>query len=95
MFLLKDKLRKHSLLTQMKYAVDKSGHNVMPTEITVVEQVLASLGRMAWESYVKNRLPLLNLPKELLSALKQGSIEYTKVRASRGLRMIALTQYRE
>ncbi|MBD2215039.1 ParB/RepB/Spo0J family partition protein [Nostoc linckia FACHB-104] len=85
-----------SLLTQMKHAadksghnvmpketteVDKSGHNVMPKEMTVVEQVLASLGRMTWESYVKNRLPLLNLPKELLQALEQGSIEYTKAKA--------------
>ncbi|BAY95756.1 MULTISPECIES: ParB/RepB/Spo0J family partition protein [unclassified Tolypothrix] len=69
-----------SLLTQMKHAADKSGHNVMPKEITVVEQVLASLGKMTWESYVKNRLPLLNLPKELLQALEQGSIEYTKAK---------------
>ncbi|BAY95753.1 MULTISPECIES: hypothetical protein [unclassified Tolypothrix] len=53
----------------------------MPKEMTVVEQVLASLGKMTWESYVKNRLPLLNLPKELLFALEQGSIEYTKARA--------------
>jgi ParB family transcriptional regulator, chromosome partitioning protein len=36
---------------------------------------------MTWESYVKNRLPLLNLPKELLQALEQGSIEYTKAKA--------------
>ncbi|MBD2166459.1 ParB/RepB/Spo0J family partition protein [Calothrix membranacea FACHB-236] len=70
-----------SLLTQMKHAADKSGHNVMPKEMTVVEQVLASLGKMTWESYVKNRLPLLNLPKELLQALEQGSIEYTKAKA--------------
>jgi ParB family transcriptional regulator, chromosome partitioning protein len=34
-----------------------------------------------WESYVKNRLPLLNLPKELLFVLEQGSIEYTKAKA--------------
>jgi ParB family transcriptional regulator, chromosome partitioning protein len=29
----------------------------MPKEMTVVEQVLASLGKMTWESYVKNWLP--------------------------------------
>ena len=39
------------------------------------------MGKMTWESYVKNRLPLLNLPEELLQALEQGSIEYTKARA--------------
>ncbi|MBD2166454.1 hypothetical protein H6G04_18825 [Calothrix membranacea FACHB-236] len=48
--------------------------------MTVVEQVLASLVKMTWESYVKNRLPLLNLPKELLFALEQCLIEYTKAR---------------
>ncbi|EKE96443.1 MULTISPECIES: hypothetical protein [unclassified Tolypothrix] len=35
------------------HAADKSGHNVMPKEMTVVEQVLASLGKMTWESYLK------------------------------------------
>ncbi|UYD30707.1 MULTISPECIES: hypothetical protein [unclassified Tolypothrix] len=53
----------------------------MPKKMTVVEQVLASLGKMTWEFHVKNRLPLLNLPKELLFALEQGSIEYTKAKA--------------
>jgi ParB family transcriptional regulator, chromosome partitioning protein len=53
----------------------------MPKEMTVVEQVLASLVKMTWESYVKNWLPLLNLLKELLQGLEQGSIEYTKARA--------------
>lgn len=69
-----------SLLTQMKHAADKPGHNVMPTEAFVIEQVITSLGKMTWESYVKNRLPLLNLPEELLQALEEGSIEYTKAR---------------
>ncbi|BAY95749.1 hypothetical protein IQ278_39490 [Tolypothrix sp. LEGE 11397] len=53
----------------------------MPKEMTVIEQVLASLVKMSWESYVKNWLPLLNLPKELLFVLEQGSIEYTKAKA--------------
>ncbi|EKE97346.1 MULTISPECIES: hypothetical protein [unclassified Tolypothrix] len=63
------------------HAADKFGHNVMPKEMTVIEQVLASLVKMSWESYVKNWLPLLNLPKELLFVLEQGSIEYTKAKA--------------
>ncbi len=75
-----------SLLTQMKHASDKPGHNVMPTEANVVEQVLALLGRMTWESYVKNRLPLLNLPEELLRALEEGLLEYTKAKAIAGLK---------
>jgi ParB family transcriptional regulator, chromosome partitioning protein len=36
---------------------------------------------MSWESFVKNRLPLLNLPHDVLFALQQGKLEYTKARA--------------
>ncbi|WP_309228840.1 ParB/RepB/Spo0J family partition protein [Microcoleus sp. FACHB-831] len=45
------------------------------------EQVRAmfdSLGLMSWESFVSSRLPLLNLPEEVINALRQGRIEYTK-----------------
>ncbi|MDZ8260611.1 ParB/RepB/Spo0J family partition protein [Nostoc sp. ChiQUE01b] len=78
-----------SLLTQMKHAHDKPGHNVMPPEAIAIEQVLASLGKMTWESYVKNRLPLLNLSEELLQALEEGTIEYTKARAIAGIKEVS------
>ncbi len=48
------------------------------------EQVRAmfdSLGLMSWESFVSSRLPLLNLPEEVINALRQGRIEYTKASA--------------
>ncbi|MEM9452288.1 MAG: ParB/RepB/Spo0J family partition protein [Cyanobacteria bacterium P01_E01_bin.6] len=35
-------------------------------------------GRISWESFVTSRLPLLNLPKEILEALRNGELEYTK-----------------
>ncbi len=57
-------------------------HNVMggdPQEETVVA-VFGSLGTMTWESFVKNRLPLLNLPDDVLEALRAGRIAYTKAR---------------
>ncbi len=69
-----------SLLSQMKHAADRSGHNVMPSEKTSVLSLFDSLGKMTWESFVKNRLPILNLPKELLEAVNQGQIEYTKAK---------------
>jgi ParB family transcriptional regulator, chromosome partitioning protein len=47
----------------------------------IVEELFASLGRMKWDSFVKNRLPLLKLPEVLLNALRSGKIEYTKARA--------------
>ena len=60
----------------------KVTHNVMGnSEYQVVEEVFAGLGLMTWESFVKNRLPLLNLPKEVMEALRSGQIAYTKAKA--------------
>ncbi|MFK0735285.1 MAG: ParB/RepB/Spo0J family partition protein [Gloeotrichia echinulata HAB0833] len=57
-------------------------HNVMSqSETKLVEELFASLGRMSWQSFVKNRLPLLNLPADVLEILRQGQLEYTKARA--------------
>ena len=54
-------------------------HNVMgSSENEVVQAVFASLATMTWESFVNNRLPLLNLPENVLEALRQGKIAYTK-----------------
>jgi ParB family chromosome partitioning protein len=50
-------------------------------ELKIVEEVFNSLGLMAWESFANNRLPLLNLPEDILSALRKGSLEYTKAKA--------------
>jgi ParB family chromosome partitioning protein len=36
---------------------------------------------MTWASFVNNRLPLLNLPDDILQALRSGRIAYTKARA--------------
>jgi ParB family chromosome partitioning protein len=72
------------LLYKMKNLADKpeeSRHNVMPNpEAQVVEEVFTSLGLMTWESFVKNRLPLLNLPEDVLVVLRQGKIAYTKAK---------------
>jgi ParB family chromosome partitioning protein len=46
----------------------------------IVEQVFAELARMTWQSFVRSRLPLLNLPPEILEALRQGRIEWTKAK---------------
>lgn len=62
---------------------EKTNHNVMVNsqEATVIQEVFDSLGRMGWESFVKNRLPLLKLPPEILEALRAGKIAYTKALA--------------
>lgn len=47
----------------------------------IVEELFISFGRMKWDSFVKNRLPLLNLPLDVMKVLRQGKLEYTKARA--------------
>ncbi len=46
----------------------------------IIEEVFNSTGRMSWKSFLRNRLPLLNLPPELLETLRGGKIEYTKAK---------------
>jgi ParB family chromosome partitioning protein len=57
-------------------------HNVMSqSETKTIEELFTSLGKMNWDSFVKNRLPLLKLPQDVLEVLRQGKLEYTKARA--------------
>ncbi len=46
----------------------------------IITEVFNVLGKLTPESFRTNRLPLLNLPTYLLDALKEGKIEYSKVR---------------
>ncbi|MBW4598545.1 MAG: ParB/RepB/Spo0J family partition protein [Calothrix sp. FI2-JRJ7] len=58
----------------------EDGNQVNP-DLTVVEEVFDGLGLMTWESFANNRLPLLNLPSDILDALRKGAVEYTKAKA--------------
>ena len=58
-----------------------NGNVTISSELEQVEQVFAGLGLMTWESFIRNRLPLLNLPTEVIEALRQGKIAYTKAQA--------------
>jgi ParB family chromosome partitioning protein len=55
------------------------GESVSP-ELAIIQSVFESLGRMSWESFTSNRLPLLNLPADILEALRAGRLEYTKAK---------------
>jgi ParB family transcriptional regulator, chromosome partitioning protein len=46
-----------------------------------IEKVLAGVGRFSPESFRTSRLPLLNLPEDVLKVLREGSLEFTKARA--------------
>lgn len=56
----------------------ESEHNVMFND--TIEKVFSQVG-IPWASFVTNRLSLLNLPTEILEALRQGQIAYTKAQA--------------
>ncbi|WGV29079.1 ParB/RepB/Spo0J family partition protein [Halotia branconii] len=70
------------LFRMQKEAKGKTAHNVVgQSEVQVIQEVFNSLGLMSWESFTTHRLPLRNLPKEILEVLSQGKIAYTKAQA--------------
>jgi ParB family chromosome partitioning protein len=87
----------NNVISRQEGDIDLSTHNVMGETETdnsdlnqeqplnpdrkIVKEVFEGLGLMTWESFIKNRLPLLNLPEDILSALRFGSLEYTKAKA--------------
>lgn len=54
---------------------------IKESAVDAVEGVFTALGLMTWESFIRNRLPLLNLPEDILDSLRQGLIAYTKAMA--------------
>ncbi|MEB3160807.1 MAG: hypothetical protein VKL20_05055 [Synechocystis sp.] len=51
------------------------------SEVAQVIDVFKAVGTSTWQSFVNNRLPLLKLTADILDALRQGKIEYTKAKA--------------
>jgi ParB family chromosome partitioning protein len=49
-------------------------------QVGEIESCLAELGRFNLESLRSSRLPLLNLPPNILAAMREGKLEYTKAR---------------
>jgi ParB family chromosome partitioning protein len=71
----------NSLRHQAQREASGVTHNVMGnSDEEVVLGIFDGLGIMTWESFVNNRLPLLNLPNDILQALRSGHIAYTKAR---------------
>jgi len=68
---------------QLLHRLAKSSDNVVGSKekIQIIESVFQVIGRMTWESFSTHRLPLLNLPLDVLEALREGRIAYTKARA--------------
>ena len=47
----------------------------------LIEEVFGNVGRLSVESFRTHRIPLLNLPEDILEVLRGGKIEYTKAKA--------------
>jgi ParB family chromosome partitioning protein len=70
-----------SFLYRMQNDAHRLTHNIMGQwEAERVIEVFSMLG-ISWESFINNRLPLLKLPQDILVALRQGKIAYTKAKA--------------
>jgi ParB family chromosome partitioning protein len=50
-------------------------------QLEQIESTLTGIGRFNAESFRTSRLPLLNLPPNVLETLRSGKLEYTKARA--------------
>ncbi|MBD2253357.1 ParB/RepB/Spo0J family partition protein [Nostoc parmelioides] len=50
-------------------------------QLEQIELLLSQIGKFNAASFRSSRLPLLKLPEEILSSLRQGEIEYTKAQA--------------
>lgn len=71
-----------SLLNRMAKVKRGLADNVIRQEDReAILSVFQSFGKLSPESFRTNRLPLLNLPSEILDAIRQGQIEYTKGKA--------------
>lgn len=60
----------------------RARHSAVATEErTSIERIFAELGRFSVRSFVAHRLPLLNLPEDILNYVRQGQLDYTKATA--------------
>ncbi|MGA7934926.1 MAG: ParB/RepB/Spo0J family partition protein [Kovacikia sp.] len=56
-----------------------TNQNVLVSEeAELVQKIFDAFGRITWQSFVATRLPLLKKPADVLTAIRQGKIQYTK-----------------
>jgi ParB family chromosome partitioning protein len=66
------------MATAQKKGVETSGN--VSRQIETITTILESTIGITPESFRTSRLPLLNLPSDILDAIRQGKLEYTKAR---------------
>ncbi len=68
-----------SLFNQVSHPQSKTAQIVLrSTEWKIVKDIFTVIGRLSPESFRTTRLSLLNLPGDVLKALREGKIQYTK-----------------
>lgn len=50
-------------------------------KLSIIDDLFLKIGRLNRESFRTNRLPLLNLPEDILKVLREGELTYTKAKA--------------
>jgi ParB family transcriptional regulator, chromosome partitioning protein len=64
---------------ELRGEVEKTASSSLDHEI--IKSTFDAFGLVKWETFISHRLPLLNLPEQILEALRKGQIEYTKATA--------------
>jgi ParB family transcriptional regulator, chromosome partitioning protein len=59
---------------------DQTLNGNVTIQLHTINEMLAAVGKFNAESFRSNRLPLLKLPDDVLKALRQGDLEYTKAK---------------
>ncbi|MEA5504818.1 ParB/RepB/Spo0J family partition protein [Halotia wernerae UHCC 0503] len=77
---------KNEVISVLNSAANAKKRNLDLTEnvfrqLETIESVLLSIGKFSAESFRVSRIPLLNLPADVLEVLRSGQLEYTKARA--------------
>ncbi len=66
----------HRMLDEDK---GKVPHNVMGNpESQTIQELFSKLGKITWQSFISNRLPILKLQEDVKEILSEGKLEYTK-----------------
>ncbi|MBW4505137.1 MAG: ParB/RepB/Spo0J family partition protein [Scytonematopsis contorta HA4267-MV1] len=72
----------HHIQNQLRGRLAPNANNVIGEEkIKLVLDVLTELGNIKLDSFISNRLPLLNLPDDILEVLRAGKLEASKAKA--------------
>lgn len=76
---------RNDVISLLNQAANAQRRNIELTDnvkrqIEIVDSIFLTVGRLNRESYRTNRLPLLNLPEDVLEVLRSGELEYTKAK---------------